>query len=564
MTSVGASGLLGLGFQADPEPEPPAVRLLAARALADNRVEVTATPRIEPDWALTDTGMRLPLRPETQDRFATVEPFRDERDGRLVWLVNAKDEPQSNRVVVDNPAALAAMLTSSTRPAAEDRPAELLDVENSPLVDALVRLHRTLIFDVSEVRGLGRSTNEATADEAEDTDEDFWHRVDQEHIGRDPRTANYLHTAMGGLFGSDPVIEALETLRAGLPTQSSPRSLLAMALDRPTASPEESGTHSTPQYAKASIRIRARNLLRRWADAQSDPRMVWTGPYAQGRHFVSIVKLLVDSRVDRVAAPEQMPLTEDDLDEIWLRWLRAIVGTGRRDGWIDQLDPNELPVAFPGQPREGLAAAVAALCWIALRPDRGRSSRERIIAAQPVLRAVLAHDLAVPDDETAKFLSVVTGYPIKASGIGEQLRDAANFIDDELWTQRHRDEFDLQRLRIENPPAHKSQPRLHVEGITDPLTDARLIRLIAAFRDYRRVARFAIIASEGWRLVIWDDGSVAHMSATRRITDADRRLTDEYLTALISSGGMLAELFPTLSARQDGGRTRVSPANLGS
>jgi hypothetical protein len=90
--------------------------------------------------------------------------------------------------------------------------------------------------------------------------------------------------------------------------------------------------------ASTRIRVRARNLLRRWAAAQTDPRLVWVDPLAPAGNFAMITAMLAHLRLDRTRDPDRVELTNEDLDDLWRRWLRPFVGTGEGDGWLDLLD----------------------------------------------------------------------------------------------------------------------------------------------------------------------------------------------------------------------------------
>jgi hypothetical protein len=51
-----------------------------------------------------------------------------------------------------------------------------------------------------------------------------------------------------------------------------------------------------------------------------------------------ITGTLAHLRLDRAWHPERVEFTDDDLDDLWQRWLRPFAGTGEGDGWLDLLD----------------------------------------------------------------------------------------------------------------------------------------------------------------------------------------------------------------------------------
>lgn len=539
------SSLTSLTFRADPEPETPAVRLVTAAALADGRIEIVTDPLPAGDgWLLDDLTRQQPLTASGDGRAVTAGPL----PGRLVQIIDADDQVLSNRVVVDDPAALAAALTAgSARPGA-DRPPELVSGDlDTPLGQALVWLHRNLVMDVSE-RATTGAAGARTAEADDDTDDDLWDRLEREQLARDPRASTYERMwRRGGHGGSEPIIEFLEALRARTPAEPDlhRRSLLARLLDHP--GDEVGDADDTPARrwkTSTRIRVRARNVLRRWAAAQTDPRLMWVDPLAPTGNFAMIAATLAHLRLERSRHPEQVELTGDDLDDLWQRWIQPFAGTGKGDGWLDQLDDTARTLARDRLP-DWLPEAAAALCWLAIRPGTGH--RERVVAFQPILAAALTHGLLDPTDMTARFLSAVTGHAISSDQVDSQILTALDYIDDALWCARTADELGLDELKLKAPPgAAAVQVRLDVHGIPDPLLDARVPRLVLAARRYRRSRGVSIFGSDtGWRLAFVTDQTIAYITGIgAAIAESAMPLTDGLLEPLAAAGGVLADLFP--------------------
>jgi hypothetical protein len=538
------SSLASLSFRADPEPEMPAVRLVTATALADGRIEITAEPASGNGWLLDDlTSQQLVTAAET-GRMVTAGPL----PGRLVQLIEADGKVLSNRVVVDDPAALSAMLNISSARTGTDRPPELAPGDlDTPLAQALVWLHRNLVMDVSE-RDATHQTGGVEAGEAgNQADDDLWDRLAREQLARDPRASTYARMWKAhSLGGTEPIIELLEALRARVPAESNKqqRSLLARLLDHSDGQPgDKEGQPIRRWKASTRIRVRARNVLRRWAAAQTDPRLVWVDPLAPAGNFVMITGTLAHLRLDRARHPELVELTEDDLDDIWQRWLRGFAGTGQGDGWLDQLDDGARALTQTRLP-EWLPEAVAALSWLAVRPGSGH--RERVVSFQPPLAGALDHGLLNPTEITASYLSAIAGRAITRPQVDDQLLAAVEFIDDDLWSARTAQELGLGQLRLKAPPgAVDIRVRLDVRGIADPLFDPRVPRLVVAARHYRRcdgVAMFALDA--GWRLAFVTGDTVAYLpSLDASSVESAATLTGGVLEGLTSAGGVLADLF---------------------
>jgi hypothetical protein len=347
--------------------------------------------------------------------------------------------------------------------------------------------------------------------------------------------------------GAEPIIEFLETLRDRVPAEpeTQPRSLLARLLNRPARPSDDDGKPVRRWKETTRIRVRARNILRRWAAAQTDQRLVWVDPLAPAGNFVMIAGILAQLRLDQALQREPVELTDDDLDDIWHRWLRAFAGSGRGDGWLDQLD-DAARAFVRGQLPDWLPEAVAALSWLVIQP--GSDYRERVVKFQPVLAAALAHSLLDPTDITARYLSAVTGRDVTRGQVDDQILTAVEFIDDDLWCARTRLELDLNQLELKAPPgAVGIQVRLNVSGITDPLFDPRVPTLVTAARHYRRCDGVAVFALDaGWRLVFVTGETVAYKAdLDAALVESAAPLTDGTLEGLTAAAGVLADLFPT-------------------
>ncbi|BCL16042.1 phospholipase D-like domain-containing protein [Micromonospora sagamiensis] len=548
LTRLGA-----LSFRVDPESTLPSVRLVSATVAADGTVEVTSEPIPQPGWQLDDLVSPRALVPQPSGSAVTVGPV----SGRLVRLVDADGCPLSNRVVVDDVAALAAALTAPTARSRSDRPAELADIDvDSPLVRALVQLNRTFVMEVTE-RTSAASDTAAAGTEDGQGDDDLWARLERERLARDPRAARYRAGWDGtGLGGSAQVLELLDLLRSRAPGEPAPtdlgRKLLARLLDQATeADSREKGSTRRRWQLAARVRIRARNLLRRWAAAQTDPRLAWIDPLVPADNFAVITAILANLRLHQAEEISPVELTADDLDDLWSRWLTGFVGTGAGDGWLHQLDQDTYRAARQRQP-DDLPETVAALCWLLIRP--GQHARKRIVAAQPAIVAAVNHDLIGPTNHTARYLSRVVGRRVTRAQVEQDILHAATFVDDALWCNRTADDLALGGLRLKAPPggAADIQVRLDVRGVDDPLLDPRVPRLVVAVRHYRRCQGVAVFAADAdWRLSLYPGETIAFLPGQgRRTIESAGPVTKGDLDQLAVSVGVLADLFPPTDAAE--------------
>jgi hypothetical protein len=545
VTERSLTDLDALSFRADTEPGLPAVRLLSAASTAEGHVTLVSDPPPQPGWLLDDQTARQPVTISPVGQAITAGPLA----GRLVQLADASGQVLSNRVVVDDPAALAAVLATGPDTERGDRPPELAATDlDSPLARTLVWLHRNLVMDVSETAA-GPLAQPVTGDEASAASDDtLWERLDRERLARDPRAGIYAALwARDTTSSTEPVIALLETLRDQAPAMtggpgSSPLAhLVQLARDH---RPEDSaGSEPARRWAPSTrVRVRARNVLRRWAAAQADPRLSWVDPLAPAGNFAMVAWVLARLRAYR-AAGEQVELTDDDLDGLWQSWLRAFAGAGQGDGWLDRLDTDTREHAAARLPR-WLPEIVAALCWLVVRPGPG--IRARTIDFQPVLAAALSSGLVEPTGTTPAYLSIITGQPITSGQADVQLLEAIGYIDDDLWCARTTAELDLDELSLRAPPgAAAVSVRLDVGGIADPLADPRVPRLIVAVRHYRRCDGVALFAADGsWRLSFESGHTIAYLPSRGRDPIESASLFDSHLLEeLAASSRVLADLF---------------------
>jgi hypothetical protein len=290
------------------------------------------------------------------------------------------------------------------------------------------------------------------------------------------------------------------------------------------------------------VRVRARNVLRRWAAAQNDPRLVWVDPFAPAGNFIMIADLLANLRQARAKEPSSVELTDADLDDLWRRWLQPFAGTGEADGWLDGLSDRERLSAAARMP-ERTRGVAAALSWLLIRP--GPNKRERVVKSQPVLDAAIRHGIIEPIDATVTYLTDVTGARVTRSQVDDDLLAAVEFIDDPLWCERVRNELQLEDLTLEAPPGGgAADVRLNLAGIDDPLGDPRVPRLVADVRHYRRCNGVAVFSTDrGWRLVFSTGETIAYRQPSGAFIESTYVIRDGMLEGIAGTGGVLSDLF---------------------
>jgi hypothetical protein len=518
------------------QPEVP-YRITRAASQLDGRVEITTDLELDEDLRLADHRDQQNLVLEAP-RATTAGPLA----GPLVHLVDRSGNIVSNHAVIDDPEALRRALQVGGNPTASSRPAELTATDlATPLGRALQHLHRNVVMDVSEISGKG-SGNEATRDEIQPDDEDdLWDRLEQEKLGRDPRASTY-----GRLFGHnagpervEPLIELLDAMRERTPEDSNQQSLLRH-ISGPVP-PTNPGT-GVPWSISVRVRVRARNVLRRWAAVQTDPRLTWVDPYAPLGNLKLVATTFARLWRYNVEPGPGAGLTADDLDELWLTWLRPFVGTGQGDGWLTHngLSTDEIRARLD----RDFAQIVTVLCWLAIRP--GPRLRERIVEWQPVLRAILEQGLLNVDDDTEVFLSAA-GQPATADRVETDLLRALDFIDDDLWSAQTAADLSLTSLKIEAAGiGPRTSIRLMVGGIEDPLNDPRVPLLLVSAGRYRHTDTVTIVGTEAdWRLAVWPDEPIYFMASRGMPTAESVPVSLGTIQELAATNGVLAALFAT-------------------
>ena len=533
--------ITGLEFMPGPDetPDPGLVRIVRAELVDDEHVQVFTHPAPDPGWRLADHQGFQPLRLDP-DPHAFSATTRGPLPGHLVHLTNHEGIRISNHAVVEDRNALRRALQAGER-SDRGRPAELSAGDlDSPLGKALEYLHVHLVMDVSEIGGRGAGA-EVTGDEAATTDtDDLWERLDREKIGRDPRAGTYDRLFREGFShtgGADePLIQLLETLRDRAPAETG---LQAPAGSPPPPAPPGKPGSGASWTTTARVRVRARNVLRRWAAAQTDPRLTWVNPLAPLGNLRYIAAMLVQLW-HKPKPGEVEELASSDLEELWELWFRPFVGTGKADGWLDRVDVDNPKLAeyLTGQ----LAHDVTALCWLAIRP--GKDLRSRRTAWQPYLRAALDKDLIDCGNSTLADLTKA-GFVVDSDQVETQLLETVEYIDDELWCQLRVADLGLGHLALKSMSAgQQASVRLDIAGIDHPLHDPRIPGLIGEIRQYRNVDAVALYGDESsWRIVVATGNPVSFMAGIGKPIRESEPLESNSIAEIVAAQGTLANLF---------------------
>lgn len=520
--------------ESDEVSDHPEYRITRAAVQPDGRVELDTDPAVHEGLRLADYEGVQPL--VVDNRSATTVGTIT---GPLVYLIDEAGQVVSNHVVVDDPDALAQELQTSQNGHAGNRPPELSQNDlRSPLGRALAHLQSNVVMDVSEVAGKGGSSD-ATRDEiGEAADDDLWDRLEREKLGQDPRASTYAHLLAhpSGTEVEEPLMGLLDAMRARAPDEASRQTPAHRASSSNT--PGKPGT-GTPWSSSARVRVRASNVLRRWAAMQTDPRLHWVDPRAPLGNLRLVAATFTELWRTNAEASAEAELSSNDLDDLWLAWLRPIVGTGQRDGWLNHsgLSEDEIQTYLQGD----FSRNVAALCWLAIRP--GTKRRDRIVQWQPVFKAALDWGLLEEIDENTAEVLVASGHLVTADRVETDLLETIVFIDDELWCKQQTAELDLTNLTLESN--NESTLRLHISGIGNPLSDPRVPVLIVSICQYQNPDRVSIFSIDlDWRLSLRTGEPIYfQVSSSAREQAESSPIESTTIDSLVAANGVLADLF---------------------
>lgn len=541
-----------LEFRHDPDPPALPIRLHSVTPLGEG-LRITATPAPPATAALASEGGQVALRVDGDQLVTDSLPQQ-----RLVWLVDDEGSAISNRVVIDDDVALRDALIERDDHNS-DRPAELHAGDlDTTIGKMLAWFQQRLIGDAVETLEAQRGATTEEEGDAETGAEDVWARRDQEHLVSDPRAHTY-RRLWAHAASDEPLMDLIAQLGRSAPGHPAATNPLGGLLERyrhhtdvaeAQAESDAEGEEAKPKKtwsASARIRVRLRNSLRRWADAQGDPHLSWIDPFAPLKNLTAAALILTVGVLERRRNPEQMPLTDDDLRDLALRWMTSVLGTEESPGWLDTLEAaarEELDAQMPPWTKSVLTF----LAWYAVSHS-GSELRPRLITWQPLVNRLLDADLVYMGDELERVCSLAVGISVTTEEITERLLTCATFEDHALWCERIAETLGLEGVELDKPPGTQTvalAATVRVAGIDTPLTDLRMLELIVAARRYTKRAGIALWAADGaWRLVVPADDTAAFLprAGGGEMVETVVPLDDATLRSLLEQRAVLLQLF---------------------
>jgi hypothetical protein len=507
------------------------VALTSARWDEDGHIVVAWSGADEPPQG-TGLAWGEPGQPAALEGNRSVEPLvAAEPTPMLVWLTDASGAPISNRVAIDDPKALQQTLTGSDR-APDARPAELQDLDASPLVRIALWVNERFIFDPGESSALRRAQDAAGAEDqgAEDSS-GFWERYAREELQHDPRSHTYRPLTPGG-HDATPVDELMRELEILLHTApNSPANTLRIL----TALPEDSGQagegpgSGSPWTMEARQRVRVYNLLTRWSNAVADPQLNLLSTGAAAINYQTLLAVILATWLHDA-------FDRARLRKLLLVLLRAFIGQGNGKGFLGRapeaeredalgrLDPVALEIGA------GLVATAFSSSW-----------RSDIYDWQPVVRRALELEaIAVGQWSTLTVERLAPG-TLDAGGIQALLEERIAWVDEDTWCKRLAGELELDRIALDLRRNATVRAAVHVKGVTDPLGDGRLLTVARRTLEFKHLPAIAVIC-EGAGTLIFEPGKRARALLGGHPVRSTQPVTAERIAQIERHGGSWADL----------------------
>ena len=421
--------------EALPDEEGFPIRLLRAERLPDGHLSVAMTPMPVEAVFLAGQGSteaRIPLHIVRAEgttlypdlgRGRTVTPW--ESTDPLVAAFGADGSQLSNPVPIDDPEALEAFLRIRSD---ADR-GELNGLEweelDTPVGRILEELQATCVFEPRRARSKRHVViGEETVAEG---DVSFWRRIEGVEIeaGDGRRRSRFGR----GQLDSDPIFTQLRAMLIQAPylPELRPIRLVPIAddeLDDPEAK-KRRWTMETRQ------RVRVLNVLKRWCRAVRDPELMSIDPLLSTHDYVALMQALAELWLGDSDGKREF--TEDQLHQLLWTLLESLVGKAGPNVGVFELADFETQAAMLRDLQESSAPEwVGVLLFDVLRadrPDRGKLA----LAWQPVLIPALEKGI------------VAAG----AGVVGDTLRRAADYVDEEGWRARMQARFGVDAQFLE-------------------------------------------------------------------------------------------------------------------
>lgn len=515
---------------------PTVARPLVLRSVAwrkDGRVEIrwSGSAALPTDatlaWDEEASGVAIDEAGVTDERVDDRYP-----PPMIAWLATTDGAALSNRVAIDDPAALHEALTGSDR-TTSSRPSELEGLEMAPLVRLALWANDKLIFDLDDTAAIRRA-NDAAAENAGDQDiSDFWNQYAKAELEYDSRSQTYRPLTAGSGRQTGPVDELLRELQVLL--HASPKAphpvlrVLTSAGDEDDVGDEYRA--GTPWTMEARQRVRAYNLLNRWSDAVADPRHALVSAAAPVINYQTLLSVLLLAWIHEA-------LEGNHLRRLLLKLLKAFIGEGDGQGFLGRVEDGDRKAVL--QRLDPLMVEVAAgLVGVALGPDT--AWRADIYDWQPMLARGVEYGVILPGEWSATVIERITGEPSTADEVDDLLLKRLDFIDNETWCNRLAAELGLQRISLDLHRRATVGTAVSVYGLTDPIRDGRLLTVARRTIDHKKLTAVAVTSGENC-LIVFEPGKPARARLSNEVLKSSSPVDIARIREIEQQGGSWADV----------------------
>jgi hypothetical protein len=534
LVEVGTANLTSLTFDDDdPAASHPAVALRRATWLEDGRIALTAEPPPEVRHQLAWAGGQAELTGSvTSEALSGLE-----KPPLLAWVSDEAGEAVSNAVAIDDPNALDRSLAE--RDPSRNRPSELQEQDaETPLGQLMSWLHQQGIFDIDDTPAALRARS-TQSDAPEEESTDFWDRLLADELSYDPRIPNYPGMASGGTPIAHDLFRELEIMLAMAPRDNR---VLRLVSGDSAHKPNNGGEHAGTSWSlEARQRVRVVNVLSRWCRAVSDPRHELLRPDAPAANYQALLTVLVIAWMEEAIDEEHLVRLAGEL-------FGAFLGNGKSPGFLGRAD-QDLRATVLRHLDSGVREWAAGVAYLALRPER--PWREVVYDWQPYLnKGLIDTDVMIVGNQTAALVSLIVGRNLTITEIEDVLIARAEYLDEEKWCENLARALRLPRIELKVIDNKFVPLRISLQGITEPLTDPRVVEAAMQAMKFRRVEAIGIEA--GGCIAVLHPGHHAWVKlgtgSSATSASSDVIITAERLAAVESQGGALNELLGLQSA----------------
>lgn len=480
-------------------------RLHSATREPDGRVRLRVDPDLARERVLLTNGVsREPVAAGEAKAWGAAE------DVVLVWLEDAAGDALSNRVALEERAALDRML--SARSHEREHPSGLDERDlGHPLGELLADLHRHAMFDIDDTPAARRIAElEGSSDQA---DADFWDRYLQDELRLDPRQAHY---AKASRAIAAPLESELSWLLSQMLARVPMHQQIHLLSGESRTAAEHEGQSWTPDQR---LQVRAYNVLQRWSQALADPRSRWIEDLAPTLHYGALLGAM------REIWAQQTWIPPHRLPGLAYTLLSSFIRSERSQGYLYAIDESERETSIAAVRAEGWGAQAAAIAFCALRDAKPPD----YFAWQAFLMPGLTWGLFEATDAADLVVEAIVGTKPAAGAIRERLAWVANYTDDEHWAARVGAELDLGAVALISVAHPTYRYELAVGSHLDLLRDPRVVTLAREALDYTKSPGVRLRTPAGMATFAYGDAVYARLADGRSVESNTTMSRDELL-----------------------------------